>query len=77
MPLIAFAGIVFAIYFLGFVAVRQTHTKEWFDRTTEETGAYTFFDSWSEADSGLYFLYYPMLVADEKLCHRPFDRDKW
>ena len=38
-------ALVLAVYLCGYVAVRITHTKHWFDKSTEETGSYTFFDA--------------------------------
>ena len=64
-------------YLFGYVAVRVTHTKQWFDKTTEETGSYTFFDTWSRTDTLLYRAFYPMLAIDSVLFRRPFERDKW
>ena len=70
-------ALVLAVYLCGYVAVRITHTKHWFDKSTEETGSYTFFDAWSESDTLLYRAFYPMLVADSQIFRRPFERDKW
>ena len=66
-----------AAYLCGYVAVRVTHTKHWFDKSTEETGSYTFFDTWSQSDTLLYRAFYPMLVLDSAVLRRPFERDKW
>ena len=64
-------------YLSGYSVVRFTHTKHWFDKTTEESGRYTFFDTWSKTDTILYRVYYPMRVIDSAVLHRPFERDKW
>jgi len=64
-------------YLCGYVAVRATHTKHWFDKTTEETGSYTFFDTWSRSDMLFYRIFYPVIVLDSKLLRRDFVRDKW
>ena len=63
-------------YLCGYLAVRATHTKHWFDKTTEETGSYTFFDTWSPSDMLLYRIFYPIIVLDSKLLRRDFLKDK-
>ena len=68
---------VAAAYLCAYMAVRVTHTKHWFDKSTEETGSYTFFDTWSQSDTLLYRAFYPMLVLDSAVLRRPFERDKW
>jgi hypothetical protein len=65
------------VYVCGYVAVRVAHTKHWFDKSTEETGSYTFFDTWSRSDALLYQAFYPMLVFDSLIFRRPFEKDKW
>jgi hypothetical protein len=70
-------ALILAVYLCGYVAVRITHTKYWFDKSAEETGSYTFFDTWSESDTLLFRAFYPMLVADSLFFRRPFERDKW
>ncbi len=72
-----FITLAVAVYLTGYVAVRLTHTKSWFDRSTGETGSHMFFDTWSTADPLLYRVYYPMLVLDSVVFRRPFERDKW
>jgi hypothetical protein len=64
-------------YIGGYAVVRQTHTKWWFDKTTEERGAYTFFDTWSKFDVCLCFVYRPLLALDLKLTERGWKLDKW
>lgn len=71
------AVFIAAAYLCGYVVVRVTHTKQWFDKTTEETGSYTFFDTWSQTDTLLYRTFYPMLVLDSAVLRRPYERDKW
>ena len=71
------AAFIAAAYLLAYVVVRVTHTKHWFDKTTEETGSYTFFDTWSQTDTLLYRTFYPMLLLDSAVLRRPFERDKW
>ena len=63
-------------YLCGYLVVRAKHTKHWFDKTTEETGRYTFFDTWSPSDMLLYSIFYPIIVLDSKLLRRDFLRDK-
>jgi len=70
-------ALVFIAYTCGYLAVRVTHTKRWFDKSTEETGCYTFFDTWSDSDTLLYRAFYPMLLLDSMILRRPFERDKW
>jgi hypothetical protein len=72
-----FLALVSAVYLCGYSVVRFTHTKHWFDKTMEETGSYTFFDTWSRRDGLLYTLFYPMLVLDSKILGRPFEQDYW
>jgi hypothetical protein len=64
-------------YIGSYAIVRQTHTKWWFDKTTEERGPYTFFDTWSKFDVGLCFVYRPLLALDLKLNQRVWILDKW
>jgi hypothetical protein len=71
------AAFMAAAYFSIFVVVRVTHTKHWFDKTTEETGSYTCFDTWSQTDTLLYRTFYPMLALDSVVLRRPLERDKW
>lgn len=71
------AAFIAAAYLCGFAVVRFTHAKQWFDKSTEETGSYTFFDTWSRTDTLLYRTFYPMLVLDSAVLKRPFERDKW
>ena len=47
-----------AFYLGGYFTVRATHTKRWFDKSTGETGSFTFFDTWSWMDTLLYRAYY-------------------
>ena len=65
-----------AAYLCGYVAVGVTHTKQWFDKSTEETGSYTFFDTWSQSDILLFRAFLPMLMLDSVVLRRPFERDK-
>ncbi len=69
--------LVAVVYLCGYAAIRATHTKRWFDKTTEETGSYTFFDTYSQADTLFYRLFYPVLTLDSRILKRPFERDKW
>ena len=48
----------------------------WFDKTTEEVGYYTAFDTCSAADMALYKLYYPVCCLDRFAFGRDFERDK-
>ena len=73
---IATAGIL-TIYFFGYIVVRNTHEKQWFDKTTEETGSYSFFNSLSTFDSFLHLIYLPFLELDLKTMNRPYEKDKW
>ena len=70
-------ALVAAMYLCAYVAVRVTHTKYWFDKRTEETGSYTFFDTWSQMDEICYRVFYPIMVLDSRILGRPFERDKW
>ena len=70
------AAFIGAAYFCSYVVVRVTHTKHWFDKTTEETGTYTFFNTWSHTETLLYRTFYPILVLDSAVLQRPFGRDK-
>jgi hypothetical protein len=69
--------ILVAVYLAGYLAVRLTHKKVWFDKTTEETGSYTFFNTAAPSDSLLYRAFYPLLWFDSEVFQRPFVRDKW
>jgi hypothetical protein len=71
------AACLLAAYLCGYWAVRATHTKRWFDKSTDETGSYTFFDTWSPSDTILYRAFYPVLVLDLVVLKRQFERDKW
>lgn len=72
------AAVVLAGSYLGgYAAVRVTHTQCWFDHRTEETGTYTFFDTWSNTDMLLYRAFYPLLVLDSAVSGRSFEKDKW
>ena len=73
---LAVLGALLVAYLSAYVFVRTTHTKRWFDKRTEETGSYTFFDTWSRSDTLLYRAFYPMLVLDSVALKRPFERDK-
>ena len=74
--LVVSSGIV-ACYVAAFFVVRHSHTKWWFDKSTEERGAYTFFDTNSSIDTLLHVAFRPFLILDERLTYRPFVRDKW
>ena len=71
------ALLVVSAYLGSYFVVKKTHTKWWFDKTTEEKGAYTFFDSSSQFDTFLCFAYCPLLELDAKLNQREWERDKW
>jgi hypothetical protein len=71
------AAFIAVAYFCSYVVVRVTHTKHWFDKTTEENGSYTFFDTWSHTDTLLYRAFYPMLVLDLAVLRRSYERGKW
>lgn len=78
MKRVSAATVLMAIlYFGGYGVVRWTHTQYWFDKTTEETGSYTFFDTYSDTDNALARTYYPLLVVDSLLFARRFEQDKW
>lgn len=64
-------------YLGSYIATRETHTKWWFDKSTEEKGAYTFFDRWSWTDRFLVTIYRPMLSMDQIATKRPWVFDKW
>jgi hypothetical protein len=70
-------ALLISVYLCAYIPVRISHTKYWFDKSTEETGSYTFFDTWSKADTTLYWVFYPMLVIDSIILGRPFVQDKW
>ena len=72
---VRFVAVIVAAYLAGYVVVRFSHTKQWFDKSTEETGSHTFFDTWSQTDTLLYRAYYPMLALDLAVLGRPFERD--
>jgi hypothetical protein len=75
--IIWFLAVILATYVCMYGVVRVTHTKPWFDKSNEETGSYTLFDTWSKSDTWLYSAFYPMLVLDSVAMKRPFVRDKW
>ena len=75
--IIWFSAVILVTYVCVYGVVRFTHTKQWFDKSTEETGSYTFFDIWSKSDAWLYSAFYPVLVLDSVALKRPFERDKW
>jgi hypothetical protein len=64
------------VYVGSYIAFRTTHTMRWFDKTTEEVGYYTAFDTCSAADMALYKLYYPVCCLDRFAFGRDFERDK-
>lgn len=75
---VAISVLLVASGYLGsYVVVRKTHTQWWFDKTTEERGAYTFFDSYSRFDTFLCFAYRPLLELDAKLTQRSWELEKW
>ena len=63
-------------YVVAYVAVRVTHTQRWFDKTTEETGSYTLFDTYSRMDMVLYRGFTPLIALDSFLFRRDCVRDK-
>ena len=75
--IIRFAACALAVYLCAYAGVRVTHTRQWFDKSTDQTGSYTFFDTWSRTDTLLYGAFYPMLALDSTVLKRPFERDKW
>jgi hypothetical protein len=74
--LLRFAVVALMAYLAGYLTVRFSNTKYWFDKSTEETGSYTCFDKWSHTDTLLYRAYYPLLALDSAVFGRPFERDK-
>jgi hypothetical protein len=76
-PLLRSAVVALMAYLAGYLMVRFSNTKYWFDKNTEETGSYTFFDTWSHTDTLLHRAYYPMLALDSAVFGRPFVRDKF
>ena len=68
---------VLFVYIVGYATVRTTYEMHWFDKTTEETGAYTFFNSLSVWESTLHAMYLPLLEVDLRITNRPYEKDKW
>ncbi len=70
-------ALIVVSYLLAYGIIRITHTKQWFDKSTEEIGNYTFFNTNSQSDTLLYRLFYPLLKLDSEVFNRTFEKDNW
>ena len=70
-------GLALLLYAVCYRFVRESHTKFWFDKETEERVAYTLFDAYSRAELCLYIAFWPACAVDRAVTGRTFDYDKW
>jgi hypothetical protein len=64
-------------YGVAYLAVRQSHTKRWFDKDAEKSVPYTLFDAYSRSEGLLYILFRPAGALDHAITGRTFEYDKW
>jgi hypothetical protein len=75
--MVAFFIAIIALYVFFYGAIRQSHTKFWFDKGTDQSVPYTLFDAYSRVELFLYVVFRPACALDHAITGRTFVYDKW